>query len=44
MSAQSISPVAIISLKDLSLTRVSFTPFGRLSSTFSMRPASLAPA
>src|SRR5216684_1468452 len=44
ISAQSISPVAIISLRDLSATRVSCTPFGRSSSTFSIRPASLAPA
>ena len=44
MMAQSISPAASISLSDLSGTRVSLTPFGRLSSTFSMRPASLVPA
>ena len=44
MRAQSISPDAIISESDLSATRVSCTPGGRLSSTFSMRPASLAPA
>ena len=44
IKAQSISPEAIISLRDLSFTRVSFTPGGRLSSTFSMRPGSLAPA
>jgi hypothetical protein len=44
MMAQSISPEASISLKDLSATRVSFRPSGRLSSTFSTRPASLAPA
>jgi hypothetical protein len=44
MMAQSISPAASMSLNDLSGTRVSLTPLGRLSSTFSMRPASLAPA
>ena len=36
--------IGIISLNDLSFTRVSLTPLGMLSSTFSMRPASLAPA
>jgi hypothetical protein len=44
ISAQSISPFASIVLSDLSDTRVSFTSFGRSSSTFSIRPASLAPA
>ena len=32
------------SLSDLSATRVSFSPSGRLSSTFSSRPGELAPA
>ena len=36
MMAQSISPAASSSLSDLSATRVSFTPSGRLSSTFSL--------
>ena len=44
MMAQSISPLAIIWLSDLSATRVSFTPFGRRSSTFSSRPGSFTPA
>jgi len=44
MMAQSISFAASSSLKDLSATRVSLSPLGRLSSTFSSRPGELAPA
>ena len=44
MIAQSISPAASSSDRDVSATRVSRTPSGRFSSTFSMRPAVFAPA
>ena len=43
-SAQSISPFASMSESDLSSTRVSLTPFGIDSSTFSARPGWLRPA